>query len=251
MSIEPRRFALRQGADHLSDTTSHALNDNGRAALDYAARGWHVFPLHSVRDGVCTCREGSDCIQGHGKHPRTASGFKDASSDPDQLRSWWTRWPDANVGIRTGAESGIVVLDVDVKSGGLESLDALLNEHGPLPRTPGTLTGGGGRHFIFAHPGAEVANSAGKVAPGLDVRGDGGYVVAPPSIHATGQAYRWDFTARPEDVPPAPIPDWLLDLMLGKGKGAAVTERRRVDLAVVLQGVPEGERNDTLYRAVS
>ena len=81
------------------------------AALAYVRMGWAVFPLHSVRDGKCTCKK-PQC-KDQGKHPRTHHGFKDASKDPEQIKSWWKQWPDANVGVRTGSESGIWVLDVD------------------------------------------------------------------------------------------------------------------------------------------
>lgn len=215
------------------------------AALGYAGRGLFVFPLHGVRaDGACTCGR-HDCGS-VGKHPRTPNGLKDATTDPGQIRDWWTRWPDANVGIRTGAESGIVVLDVDAKNGGLDSLDALLYEHGPLPRTPGTLTGGGGRHILFRHPGHEVRNSASKLRPGLDIRGDGGYVVVPPSIHASGARYRWDERLGLDEVDPAPWPAWLPALMQATRKGEPAPGREPGWGDDEGRPVCEGQRNQWL-----
>lgn len=143
-------------------------------ALAYAARGWHVLPLHSVRpDGACTC--GKECAS-PAKHPRTRSGLKDATTDPDRIRSWWTEWPSANVGIRTGAISGLYVLDVDPDHGGEDSLEDLEQSYHPLPPGPRALTGGDGIHYLFTHPQGDWPNTASLAGPGLDTRGDGGYI---------------------------------------------------------------------------
>jgi hypothetical protein len=170
-------------------------------ALDYAARGWPVVPLHTPIDG-CSC--GTTCGS-PGKHPRTAHGLKDASADPATIRQWWTRWPAANVGLLTGA-CGIVV-DVDARHGGDKSLVELEAEYGPLPNTAKSQTGNGW-HLLFAHPGGRIGNRS-NVRPGIDVRGNGGYVVAPPSLHASGNRYRW--IVPPDNL--APLPDWLLALI--------------------------------------
>ena len=178
------------------------------AALAYAARGWSVFPCHSPAEtpGGCSCRR-ADCSS-PAKHPRVSGGLTVASVDPATIEGWWRRWPSANVAIRTGAVSGLIVLDVDPGHGGDESLEALLRDHGPLP--PGTVvhTGSGGRHFYFAHPGGVIRTDAGRrLGPGLDIRGDGGYVIAPPSCHTSGSPYRWDSRDRQLPNPPG----WLLD----------------------------------------
>jgi len=125
----------------------------------------------------------------------------------EQVQRWWRRWPDANVGIVTGAVSGLVVLDVDPRHGGEESLAALEAEHGALPRTVESLTGGGGQHLYFRHPGASVPSR--PIAPGLDLKGDGGLVVSPPSGHVSGRAYAWESGCAPGDVPIANLPEWL------------------------------------------
>jgi predicted transcriptional regulator len=141
-----------------------------------------------------------------GKHPRTEHGLSDASLDLGQINQWWHDWPDANVGIRTGTPGGIVVLDVD-GSEGTESLGTFEAQFGTLPTTRTGRTGKG-RHFLFRTPETKVVNRAGVLAPGLDIRGTGGYIVAPPSRHACGIRYSWeDWT-----VPIATMPDWLLDL---------------------------------------
>lgn len=100
-----------------------------QAALAYAAHGWAVFPVYCARDGVCSCWQGSGC-EHPGKHPHTDHGFKDATKDTDVIRQWWTQWPDANIGIATGAVSGIVIVDIDPKNGGDLTLDQLIEYMG-------------------------------------------------------------------------------------------------------------------------
>ena len=172
-------------------------------ALRYAAHGWPVVPLHTPQASGCSCHA-RDCGSA-GKHPRTVRGLRDASTDPDRIRTWWARWPNANLGVATGESSGLMVLDVDLPDGPV-SLDRLVADHGPLPATCEQRTGSGGRQLLFAHPGQPVSNRA-RLLPGIDVRGDGGYIVVPPSTHACGHRYQW--TAR---IPPAAPPGWLLDL---------------------------------------
>ena len=125
-----------------------------------------------------------------GKAPLTYNGFWDATTDARRIQAWWGRWPSANVGVPTGRRSGLLVLDVDARGGGPESLATLERETGPLPGTARARTGGRGVHVFFRYPsGEEVRNSAGWLGPGLDVRGEGGYVVVPPS--RTRSAYEW------------------------------------------------------------
>ena len=210
------------------------------AALGYNHHGIAVLPLHTVVEGVCSCGD-EDCSS-PGKRPYTHRGLHDASTDPDQIRRWWREWPDANVGIRTGAESELIVLDVDPDHGGDESLAQLEALHGPLPATVQQRTGGGGRHYLFQHPGTPVRNRAG-FRPGLDVRGDGGYIVAPPSRHISGERYEWSEGHSPGEIPLAPAPAWLLELITSTGCPASgdpdgtATERIRV-----------GQRHDRLFR---
>lgn len=149
------------------------------AALWYATRKKPVFPLHSVDEaGRCSCGGKPGCKPG--KHPRIRNGHHGASTDPNRIRSWWSQWPDANIGIPTGESSGLLVLDID--DHGSASLEALEAKHGQLPETLTVGTGGGGRHIYFRYrTGSDIRNSTGKVGSGLDVRGEGGYVVAPPS----------------------------------------------------------------------
>src|SRR5690349_20015718 len=167
------------------ETVNEPIPSNLEAALAYARRGWPVFPLHSAREGHCSC--GRAVCPSIGKHPRTAHGLKDATIDEAQIRNWWAVSPNANVGIVTGAQSGLVVLDIDPRNGGEESLADLERQHGVLPQTIESLTGGGGQHFFFQHPGGSIKSK--PIAEGVDVKADGGYVVAPPSSHRSGEPY--------------------------------------------------------------
>lgn len=159
------------------------------AAIGYAKRGWHVLP--------CKARD---------KQPATPHGYKDATDARGSLVRCWKQAPRANVGIATGKVSGIVVLDVDPRNGGVNSLSELERQHGPLPKTATVDTGGDGQHYYFAlPPGAQAEGFV--LAKGLDVKGDGGYVIAPPSIHPSGSPYKWRLP--PDQVPLALAPAWL------------------------------------------
>lgn len=168
------------------------------AALAAAAKGLPVFPCHARTDqGGCTC--GHDDCASPAKHPLTRRGLLDASIHPDIIEQWWDRWPWANIGMPTGEPSGVVVLDVDPRHDGFATLAKLIgkdsSEHSGLA-TLEVQTGGGGVHLWFRLPaGARITNSAKGIAdqfgPGVDVRGTGGYVLIPPSLHSSGHRYRY------------------------------------------------------------
>ena len=186
-------------------------NDLLAAALEYAHLGWSVLPVHTIRDGQCSCSEGAGC-EHPGKHPRTQHGIKDATTDEETIRAWWHKWPDANIGILTGRESGIIALDVDPRNGGTESLEGLEQQHGSLPETVESQTGGGGRHILLSHPGGVIKNeNTGKLLGlGLDFKGDNGCIVAPPSTHISGNRYCWKAAHEPGSMAVAECPSWLL-----------------------------------------
>jgi putative DNA primase/helicase len=191
-------------------------------------------------EGSCSCGKQENCSS-PGKHPRTSAGLKDGTINPEQIESWWERSPQANIGIVTGGASGIVVLDIDVDKDGEESLKKLEAEYGDLPTTTIAMTGSGGMHYLFRHPGVEIRNSAGKLGRGLDVRGDGGYVVAAPSNHVSGGSYEWLFS--PEEQEPAAIPGWLLNLLRADPRPTESTAPRTSPLG---DEIPEGQRNERL-----
>jgi hypothetical protein len=149
-----------------SATPTVEASDLGLVAQGYAARGWRVFPCHSIRNGACTCGDW-ECRR-EGKHPRLAHGVKEATKDPETIEGWWTLWPRANIAIACGEASGLVVIDIDPEHGGELSLQALEAAHGALPETGIVRTGGGGRHFYFVHPGAPIGNKVG-LAQGIDM----------------------------------------------------------------------------------
>jgi len=201
------------------------------AALEYVRRGWPVFPLYTVTDQGCSC--GDPKCSSPGKHPRTANGHKEAANDENLIRKWWEKYPDANIGIRTGEASGSVVLDIDPGHKGDESLACLEQKHDPLPKTVEQKTGGGGRHKLFKYPGVKVTSRVG-LAPGLDIRADGAYIVAAPSVHESGDEYEWVHS--PIENSLAPMPSWLLELV-----------NNNHQLSPSVEGaIPEGLRNTTL-----
>ena len=232
------------------------------SALAYAAGGWEVFPLYSANPGGCSCRHRSRCPH-PGKHPLTRHGLLDATTDEATIRHWWRCWPSANVAVATGAISGLVVIDVDPAPGGEVSLAHLQDLMGSLPATLTAQTGGGGLHLYYRHPGGLLRNTAGRLPgideplPGVDLRGDGGYVVAPPSRHAGGATYSWvDNTTPMAPAPgwlrPAPQPEFTMDTRhqpLPHRRGSRyglVALRAEAD---AVRHAPTGSRNSRLNRA--
>jgi len=183
-------------------------------------------------------------VEPRGKRPVIAwLEYQQRSADEDQARQWFETTRNANVAIVTGRVSGLVVLDIDIAHRGDESLKALEREHGAVPGTVEAVTGSRGRHFYFSHPGGLVRNRAGLVR-GIDLRGDGGCVVAPPSVHRSGKRYVWKKGHAPGEAALSPMPPWLLDLVRGgKTQGAHSPAHWR---SLVREGVNEGERNSTI-----
>lgn len=187
-----------------------------------AIRSWSVFPL----------RPGQ-------KQPAVPTGLKAATKDVDKIREWWGKGISYNVGVTTGGETNLVIIDLDEKNGvsGSASLEKLEREHAPLPPTLTVNTASGGTHKYFRLAEGTTARNRTAVRPGIDVRGEGGYVVAPPSV-VDGNSYSWV----DRDALIAELPDWLLKII----KGTAASEG--VDTAVGL--IEQGSRNDQLFRFV-
>jgi len=194
------------------------------SALDYRRRGFSVIPIRA-RD----------------KRPLIAwEQFQTEAASEDQIQEWFTKWPDANLAVLTGSVSDCVVIDLDTE----EAKDKLKHIVGDydLSNAPRSKTGKGWQLF-FKHPGAEVPNRAG-VIPGLDARGDGGYVVAPPSTHPNGKKYRWEIPLN-GDLPA--LPKCLLDLIQTTASAEQGT-RERFSTASALHGVPEGRRDEMVFK---
>lgn len=201
-------------------------------ALEYLKRGLSVIPI----------RRGD-------KKPLLESWkeYQERRATEEEIETWWKKWPEANIGIVTGKISGLIVLDID----GQEGLETIKAKNYPLPPTWASRTGGGGFHYLYKWPGKEIGNFARKL-PGIDLRGDGGYVVAPPSIHASGKKYNWLIPPEGEEL--ADPPDWLLELAETKGgklepedwkvtliEGQRNTELTRRAGSLLAKGIPAGE----------
>ena len=165
------------------------------AARALAAKGMSLMP--------CVAR---------GKVPATSHGVKDATSDAATIDAWWRLLPEANIGIACGAVSGIFVVDIDGEDGEgtMRKLEA---EHRALPPTVEVITGNGRHCYFRLGDHGPIGNSVGTIGPGIDTRGNGGYVLAPPSIHPSGRRYEWSVDSADEF---ADTPDWLHQLMKAK-----------------------------------
>lgn len=170
-------------------------------ALGFAADDVPVFQIWGVIEEVvlaevirrlCGCGD-PDCSR-PGKHPMVAGGFKAATTDVETITRWWTANPNANIGIPTGKVSGLVVVDVDIGPGkdGLASLKELEGRFFPISKGVAVRTGSGGLHFYFRAPSVDIKSSVSKLAKHIDIRGEGGYIIAPPSMHISGNRYVWE-----------------------------------------------------------
>lgn len=202
-------------------------------ASELASRGFAIFPVAWPVDGNCSCLSYKESCDSPAKHP-IMKGWRDhSSSDIETIRDWGRRWPGANIGIDCG-KSDIVVLDVDERHGGDETLRDLENEHRPLPDTVSAVTQSGGAHYYFRCPeGVTLHNSAGALGRGLDIRAQGGFVVAPPSRGLDGQ-YAWE--VEPGELEMSEPPEWLVQ----------TTANRTQSLKTIPDIIPVGARDQTL-----
>lgn len=168
--------------------------------------GWRIIPLHESHSGACTCPRQARCDT-PGKHPRITEWQHKASSELDIIDGWWRIWQYANIGLLTGIDRA--VLDVDPRNGGRESLAELEAEHGPLPDTLTTITGGGGEHCHFGIAAPLPSNP--DIAPGVELKATGAMVILPPSVHHSGELYEWEASCHPKTTPLAPLPDWIAE----------------------------------------
>lgn len=187
--------------------------------LNHSRRGWSVIPV------------------GKDKKPKVKwSQYQKEPPTEARLKEWHQKWPKANWAVITGAVSGVVVVDIDPRHGGDKSVKELEAKHGALPQTVQVLSGGGGWHFYFRHPGFPVKNLT--ITPGVEIKGDVANITLPPSIHQNGNPYRWK--NHPQKTPIAPMPEWLLGLTQGESSGAVSSSGTGE--------IIEGSRNQTLAK---
>lgn len=187
-------------------------------AFHYLSRGISVIPLKADKTPYASWKE-----------------YQTRRATEEEVREWFVKYPKANLGIVTGQISGLIIIDVDAGHGGLETMEWL-----DLPDTPKVRTGGGGFHFYYFPPTPEPISNfqAREELQGIDLRGDGGYVVAPPSIHESGYAYEWVNGFELDMLPLATLPEWAY----------SPAEEKKPPLNTLYAGVSNGNRNQTLAR---
>ncbi|MFW7381791.1 MAG: DUF3987 domain-containing protein [Oligoflexus sp.] len=200
-------------------------------ALEYAKLGWKLIPIHTAQEGNCSCL--NPTCNSPGKHPRTRHGSKDASNDPVTICRWWSQWPDANIGIATGSSSNLVVIDIDPRHGGDQSWEKFQLQH-QFATSLTSVTGGGGLHIYYFTGDKTISNKT-NILPGVDVRGEGGYVIAPPSTHSSGDIYDWKEGLEPELI--KPLPKAIEDLIFNRPSNV---------IPIKGSHIPNGSRNSTL-----
>lgn len=211
--------------------------------------GWSIFPVHSVVNRFCTCGLRADSEHSSaGKHPRTRDGFKSATKSRGQWEEWYLAYAgDLSWGLATGAMSGgVLVIDVDGRHGGFDSLTKLRQEVGGLPETLQVTSGSGSPHYYFSLPPGVNVSSQINFRAGIDIKADGGYVVLPPATHSSGGRYLWE-----NDRELAEAPQALINLITHKQSQKSVANGVifGVPDSVLLNGMPEGRRDDAIYRA--
>ena len=204
-------------------------------AAEYANLGWSVLPVHSLKDGLCTCRN-PEC-KSPGKHPVLMNWQHKASNDSYQIAKWMSQYKSKNIGIATGKKSNLIVLDLDIKNGGIDEWTKLEKRYGKsINATLCAKTGSGGRHYYYEiHEGITLKNTQSKLAPGIDTRANGGFVVGANSIHKSGKQYQWsDGLYRPTFLP---------DSLYNDLKELEVKSCTKSDKTIKI-----GTRNDNLFR---
>jgi len=213
-----------------------------------ASQGLCMIPVYGIDDnGHCGCSKGLSCTS-PGKHPVEGSWQKTATSNICHLEDIFQSHPDFNLGIATGEISNIFVVDVDAKTSGPSSLKELEEKYGPLPDTPRSNTGGGGQHLFFKYAKDYEIRNRVAVRPGIDIRSNAGFIVAPSSRHSSGRLYSWDIDLHPEKVPFAEPPLWLLNLLAeSKQRAAKPQDEWRT---IFSSPVYEGSRNSVVTKMV-
>jgi putative DNA primase/helicase len=211
--------------------------------LYFASHGWAIFPVHWMNGNVCSCGD-ANCYS-PGKHPLVPHGFYDATTDNELITNWHKRWAGANWAMRTGGKAaggaGILIVDIDNKSGGFVTWDMLREDHPGAIETVSVVTGNGGQHLWFLYPdGYKIGSSQGILGPGIDIRANLGYALIPPSV--TTQPYK--FEINPDDVKIAELPEWILHSL---NSNRQEKDKPKMPAAAKIGDVvQQGERHSTL-----
>src|SRR5699024_442556 len=194
---------------------------------------WSIFPIYYKA-----------------KNPITQNGFHGATNNIEQIKRWWNLYPNANIGLPTGMINDIIVIDIDPRNNGNYSFDRLIDEHKPLPHTVECLTGGNGNHYYFKYD-KRINKSTIQGYDGIDIQGDGKYVVLPPSTHPNGNKYHWEESSKPVINEIANIPSWFIKLFeVNTTTNGTFKARPATEYIRLLQGVSEGERNNALMSLI-
>jgi hypothetical protein len=235
------------------DSASQEWPSMLQAALFWVSAGFSIIPLHTLKGGGCTCKKGAKC-RTPGKHPRwhaadLPEGSINATKDPEQIKVWWQRWPDANIGAAMGGDARLLGFDVDPRNGGDVSFYDLCQAHGDEWRkTMRTLTGSRGFHLFFVVPhGVEFKKD--ELAPGIDLKWNNGLMVLPPSSHASGKLYEVV-----DLIPVAIAPQWLLDELVRptdeQPKVVVDFQERKDRAGMSKEKILDGQRNKALFRVL-
>jgi hypothetical protein len=241
----------------VSEPAAEDLPEIQRNALEYAAAGIAVLPLWGVCDGICDCPAGSECRTG-GKHPHSQlarNGVYSATTDEQVIRGWFRKDPRINLGVAMGGALNLICVDIDPRNDGDASYSDLIDAHGEdaFPETFTVKTGGGGWHRYYRLPytiKAEKGELKGKLGPGIDIKGAGGQIVAPGSIHSSGASYQVE-----TNVYIAEAPEWMVNVLLKSASGEksevvvdfqAHSDRKRAGMGGSI--IVEGERNERLFK---
>lgn len=220
-------------------------------ALAYAKRGWAICPIWWPSEpGLCACPAGHNC-NSPAKHPITRNGIKDATTNETIIRSWWAKNPFANIALHCGINAGVMVVDVDPRNGGMESIKSI----GQLLRTPTALTGGGGWHLFYKY--SDGFNNAKSIRPGIDIKTTGGYVLLAPSMHASGDRYQWSKDRGLGKIKLSEIDPKIFEMVKDKAERNIYRPRKIYDLDKPspakdfmrsMPAIANGSRNDTIFR---
>jgi hypothetical protein len=213
-------------------------------AIRLAELGFRIFPCHGIKNEVCQCKDGVECLV-PGKRPHIKAYPKLASDSPDQIRKWFPQFPGCNYGVLSGG--GLLVLDVDPRNGGDESYENLRLKYGAFPNTWTVLCRDNGFHLYFSYPKEFDVRCKTGLLPGIDIKATGGYVIGPGSIHKTGWRYQWKPGFGPDDIAIAEVPEWLIQMLTAPQKPSKKKSVQTTSTFRIPETLWEGDRNTFLF----